>query len=320
MMNTPPINDARRLDDAARAGWLYHVAGNTQDEIARKLGVSRQSVQRLVALAVRAGLIKVRLDHPIARCMELSHRIKDRFELHNCEVVPSDPADPSAIIGLAQAGAAELERYLKLPEPQTIAMGTGRALRACADELPPMNCQQHSIVSLIGNIMDDGAASAYDVVVRVADRVKAKYYPMPLPVFCPSAENKTLLLEQPHIKPIFEKGSKADATFVGIGNLGTASPLFLDGFVSEKEVESLFTMGGVGEMLSWVFNRQGEIIDCELNRRVSSMKLVKNPANPVVAIAAGAIKVDAIMGAMRSGLINKLITNEYTAELILSSD
>ena len=61
-----------RLDDAARAGWLYYVAGNTQDEIARKLGVSRQSAQRLVSLAVSEKLIKVRLDHPIARCMELS--------------------------------------------------------------------------------------------------------------------------------------------------------------------------------------------------------------------------------------------------------
>ena len=53
--------EASRLDDAARAGWLYYVAGNTQDEIARKLGVSRQSAQRLVSLAVSERLIKVRL-------------------------------------------------------------------------------------------------------------------------------------------------------------------------------------------------------------------------------------------------------------------
>ena len=59
------------LDDAARAGWLYYVAGNTQDEIARKLGISRQSAQRLVSLAMSERLIKVRLDHPIARCLEL---------------------------------------------------------------------------------------------------------------------------------------------------------------------------------------------------------------------------------------------------------
>ena len=68
-----------RLDDAARAGWLYFVAGNTQEEIARKLGVSRQSAQRLVSLAVSEKLIKFRLDHPIARCMELSAQLSHRF-------------------------------------------------------------------------------------------------------------------------------------------------------------------------------------------------------------------------------------------------
>ena len=57
----------RRLDDAARAGWLYYVAGNNQEEIAQKLGVSRQTAQRLLSLSVSEGLIKVRLDHPSAR-------------------------------------------------------------------------------------------------------------------------------------------------------------------------------------------------------------------------------------------------------------
>ncbi|GAA0000174.1 hypothetical protein BRDID11002_01740 [Bradyrhizobium diazoefficiens] len=28
-------NDKSRLDDAARAGWLYFIAGHTQDEIAK---------------------------------------------------------------------------------------------------------------------------------------------------------------------------------------------------------------------------------------------------------------------------------------------
>ena len=65
-------HDGLRLDEAARAGWLYYVAGNTQDEIARKLGISRQAAQRLVSLAISERLIKVRLDHPIARCMELA--------------------------------------------------------------------------------------------------------------------------------------------------------------------------------------------------------------------------------------------------------
>ena len=86
-----------RLDDAARAGWLYYVAGNTQDEIAAKLGVSRQSAQRLVSLAVAEGLIKVRIDHPIAACLELARDLSARYALKLCEVVPTDPASPAAL-------------------------------------------------------------------------------------------------------------------------------------------------------------------------------------------------------------------------------
>ena len=59
---------AQRRDDAARVAWLYFVAGRTQEEIAVLLDLSRQAVQRLVALAVSEKLIKFRLDHPIASC------------------------------------------------------------------------------------------------------------------------------------------------------------------------------------------------------------------------------------------------------------
>ena len=99
-----------RLDDAARAGWLYYIAGNTQDEIARKLGVSRQTAQRLVSLSISAKLIKVRLDHPIGRCIELAGRLREAYGLQMCEVVPADPGSNSETIGVAEAAAAERER------------------------------------------------------------------------------------------------------------------------------------------------------------------------------------------------------------------
>ncbi len=127
-----------RLDDAARAGWLYYVAGNTQDEIAQKLGVSRQTAQRLVAMSVSEKLIKVRLDHPIAHCMELAARLKERFGLELCEVVPSDPASTSRNLGIAEAAAADMEQRLKSLHPIVLAIGSGRSLRAAVEQLEPM--------------------------------------------------------------------------------------------------------------------------------------------------------------------------------------
>ena len=149
MAKTPEL-ESNRLDDAARAGWLYYIAGNTQDEIASKLGVSRQTAQRLVSLAVSRRLIKVRLDHPIAHCLQLSQRLTDKYGLELCEVVPADPASQSVVLGVAEATAAELERRLESQHPIVIALGSGRTLRAAADQRPPMDCPQHKVVSLTG--------------------------------------------------------------------------------------------------------------------------------------------------------------------------
>jgi DNA-binding transcriptional regulator LsrR (DeoR family) len=312
-------SDSSRLDDAARAGWLYYVAGNTQDEIARKLGVSRQSAQRLVSLAVTERLVKVRLDHPIAKCMELSMRLKERFELLGCEIVPSDPDAPGSMTGVAQVGAVEMERHLKSNHPKIIAIGTGRALRSSVEQLPPMDCPQHRIVSLLGNMMSDGSATAYNVVIRMAERANARHYPMPLPVFARSAEEKKILHNQEPVHNILELTRQADVTFVGVGNMGLNAPLFVDGFLTREDVRALDRAGAVGEITSWVYDAEGKLIDGLINDRVASAPLVVDPANPMVAIAAGEAKVPAILGAMRGKLINTLITNEHTAELLLNT-
>jgi DNA-binding transcriptional regulator LsrR (DeoR family) len=94
-------NENSRLDEAARAGWLYFIAGHTQDEIAKMLKVSRASAQRLVSLCLAERLITFRLEHPIAACMELAARLKEAFHLVYCEVVPTDPAAPLLAAGIA---------------------------------------------------------------------------------------------------------------------------------------------------------------------------------------------------------------------------
>lgn len=312
--------ETRKLDDAARAGWLYYVAGKTQDEIAKKLNISRQSAQRMVALSVSEGLIKVRLDHPVAKCMDLALKLKSRFGLNSCDVVPSDESEPSSTLGLAQAGADEIERHLKSTQPKVLAMGTGRVLRACVDELSSLDCDQHKIVALLGNMASDGSASPYDVVVRMAEHVNAKHYPMPLPVLPRSQKEKEQLHGQHYVASNLKLAEDADVTFVGVGDLGAHSPLHLDGFITARELEELESKGAVGEMISWVFDRNGQLIDCAVNQRVASTPLKVNSDKPVYAIAAGEEKVDAILGALRSKMINGLITNEYTAERLLSID
>src|ERR1051326_2247640 len=109
----PSDSERSRLDDAARAGWLYYIAGNTQDEIAKRLKVSRATAQRLVSLCLSERLITFRLEHPIAACMELAAHLQEKFPLLHGEVVPSNPAAPNAVAGVAERAAALLEATLR---------------------------------------------------------------------------------------------------------------------------------------------------------------------------------------------------------------
>ena len=311
--------ETTRLDDAARAGWLYYVAGNTQDEIARKMGVSRQSAQRLVAMAVAERLVKVRLDHPIGRCMDLAGALSARFELHVCEVVPSDADAPDLLAGVAIAAAAELERILKSGGPKIIALGTGRALKATVDQLPRMSCPQHRIVSLLGNMMSDGSASPYNATIQMAQRVGARHYPYPLPVLATDDRELRNLHGQEAVKNTIALCRAADLTLVGIGQMDLTAPLFVDGFVPMAEMLELAESGAVGEITSWVYDREGRLIDCAFNRRVASAPLPKARDRTVIGVAVGEAKVRSIAAALRGRLINGLITSESSAERILSS-
>jgi DNA-binding transcriptional regulator LsrR (DeoR family) len=316
-MARKPESEADRLDDAARAGWLYYIAGNTQDEIARKLGVSRQTAQRLVSLSVSEKLIKVRLDHPISHCLELSERLKSVYGFEICEVVPSDPESDSMTIGVAEAAAAQLERYLVSQHPIIVAMGTGRMMRAMAEQMTPMDCPQHKVVSLVGNIAPDGSASQYDAVSRIADAVKAPHYPMPLPVIATTAHERALLLSQQPLRNVTELAHQADITFVGVGSIGDDAPLLRDGFVRADEMRALVKAGGVGEIIGWAFDADGQLLDGLTNDRVLSVPLQQPVRRRVIGVAMAPSRLRAIRGALRGRLMNGLITNEAMAERLL---
>jgi DNA-binding transcriptional regulator LsrR (DeoR family) len=307
-----------RLDDAARAGWLYYIAGNTQEEIASKLGVSRQSAQRLVSLAMSEGLVKMRLDHPIANCLELAERLKAAFALDFAEVVPSDAKSTSTTIGVAEAAASQIEKWLRSPQPIIMAIGTGRTLKAAIDQLPKMDCPQHRIVSLTGNITPDGSAAFYNVIFNLADKVKARAFPMPLPVFATSREERDLLHQQPMIKTTLELAAKANVTFLGIGELNDDAPLHEDGFITAAELTALQKGGGVAEIVGWSFDREGRIIEGMSNDRVASAPIPSRDTSLVIAIAKGEKKLPGITGAIKRRIINGLITDELTAEALLA--
>ena len=143
--------------------------------------------------------------------------------------------------------------------------------------MQPLECPQHKIVSLVGNIAADGTASFYDVIVRFADAVQAPHYPMPLPVIASTSHERQVFFEQASVRHIVSLATSADVTYVGVGDLGENPPLLQDGFISRKELQILNKAGAVGEIVGWAFDAEGRLIEGLTNDRVASVKL-ESPA------------------------------------------
>jgi DNA-binding transcriptional regulator LsrR (DeoR family) len=195
------------------------------------MGISRQSAQRLVSLAVAERLIKVRLDHPIAACLELADAFARNIDLKHVEVVPSDPVSGSTTVGIAEAAAAEIERWLKKPDPIVLAVGTGRTLKAAVDQLPAIECPQAShrvadrqyragrLGCLLQRHLQHGRCGQGAAFPDAAAGAGVT-----------SAEERETLHAQQLVRSTLEMSAQADVTFVGIGELGIDGPLCLDGF------------------------------------------------------------------------------------------
>jgi DNA-binding transcriptional regulator LsrR (DeoR family) len=312
-----PEGEKSRLDDAARAGWLYFIAGHTQDEIAKMLQVSRASAQRLVSLCLAERLITFRLEHPIAACMELASKLKGRFDLVHCEVVPTDPSVPLSTAGIAERCANLLETTLRSQTPVIVALGTGRAVRAAVERVSPIERPDHQIVSLVGNISTDGSASFYDTVGRLADRTGARHYPMPLPFLMSSEDERNRMVRIEPIARVKAVAAKADLRLIGIGQMDQKAQIHVDGFVTREELLEMMRLGAVGEVTGWAYDAKGRIIKDGTNKRLTSIPPEIPARSTTIAAAIGAAKVPAIKAALAGRVINGLITDEATARAVL---
>ncbi len=310
----------KKLDLAARAAWLYYVANNTQDEIATKLNVSRQAAQRLVSLAVTERLIKHRLDHPLADCIELAESLRARFQLTYSDVAPSDPDPKDPFSSLGAWAAACLESYVSVRAPTVVALSSGRALRAMVSELQPMNQPQHKIVALQGHMAADGRASHYEVVMYLADRINAQAHLLATPVVARSVMERDFMQQQGSFKAVQELVRQAKVAFVGIGEMMWNGPLQRDGFYGDTEVAELLERGAVGAILAWAYDRGGQLVKGAINDRVAGMSIAELPANRTIGVASGPEKIEAILAALRGKLVSGLITDEATARAVLAED
>lgn len=304
---------------AARAAWLSFIGGYTQEEIAQKLGLSRVKINRLIAEATEAGLVRVFVEGNAAECVALEARITAHWQLDFCSVSPTVDDGTLPLRTLAAAGAHYLHGVLERGDVKLIGIGHGRTLDEVVRYLPRIARPDVRFVSLLGSLTRHAAANPFDVIHRLVEVTGAECYFMPAPFFADSIADKKVLLAQKGLKDVFSLARAAELYVVGIGEVGVHAHMLATGTVTDKELREVKRAGAVGEVIGRFLDKNGHAVAAELNDRAVALKLEEIKGKSVVAIAGGADKTEAIKAVLESHVIKGLITDEATAKAIVDS-
>jgi len=303
---------------ATRAAWFYFVAGLTQAQIGKKLGINRIRVNRLLAQAREQGMVQIRITGRLADCIELENKIKERFKIDQAIIVPTPP-DSSLVrhvIGAA-AGGALAER---LQDGMSVGVGWGRTLRLSLRSVPRRPLRRVSVVSLMGGLTRGSAVNPHETASHLADLIDAQCYYIAAPALADSQATRDLLAQQPMIKDVFARLRKVDLVLVSAGGLAPDSTIHQVDLISEADAKSLKEAGAVGDLCAHWLDVEGRLVDHPLNKRAVALSPLDLKTVPCVIVASGgADKIEVLHGALKGGMVDILITDEATASGILAT-
>jgi deoxyribonucleoside regulator len=92
-------------------------------------------------------------------------------------------------------------------------------------------------------------------------------------------------------------------------------------YFSSQDFNKLIEKGAIGDICSNFYDIQGNIINnVRLNNRILGMGIRELKNLPIViGVACGEDKKEAILGALRGGFINTIVTNQGVAEYLINN-
>lgn len=296
----------------ARAVWLYHVEGSTQNDIATQLGVSRVMVVRMLADARRRNEVRVTVSAPLAELIELERQVETRFNIARVIIAPiADPEeDPVKVIA---AAAGNFISGLMKPG-MTVGVGWGRTLYNTLPFITGETLEDFRVVSLLGGIAAARRFNPAAFAWQFAELFQGEGFLIPAPAVVDSAETKHALLERCGLSAIFEMATKLDVALLSVGGITNLTTSYRTGYITEADRRSLVEAGAVGDLLYNFIDVNGDLVAHEVNERVISvnLSLLRRTAERVL-ISGGKEKRIALRAALKTLNPTTLITDEQTA-------
>ena len=310
-----------------KAAELYYRDGLSQQEIAQKLHTSRTSISRALIQARNEGYVQIRIQYPEQSNLGLERELEEKYGL--TEALVAVPAyDQSSDQEVAFQAVDYTLRVLK--KNMVLGMTWGRAMHGFVEQLAQderlrsLSFRNVKIVPFLGTPgvtqLDSWDATTYSntLATKVGNLLHCASYNLSAPMYVDGEKEKELIEGIDEISKVLHMAETADMALIGIGSMQKDSSIIKAGIRTEEEYKELIQKGAVGEIVGRIYDKNGQTVDEDLRRKMIGISLDKIAKIPVrVGISYGKDKIEAIKGAIVGGLVNVLVTDVPTAELLL---
>ena len=304
-----------------RVAWFYYKDEMTQDEIARRLSVSRASVGRMLDRARKVGLVSISLNADHLGAFEVARQLRETFGLAEALVIPDHEADEgdhhalNARLGLG--GAQFMSTHLR--PGGTLGVGWGETVSRVIASTAFGAVGPIHMVSLTGGV--DAYLPAFLSSTKgegPAEGEMTSATVIPTPIVASTPELAAALKAEPAIQAVLKQACDVDQAIVGVGTPAADATIVQMGYLEPEDVRTLHEHHVAGDILGQFFDAAGRVVKLPIHDRRIGIELADLAQIPkVVGVAGGPHKVDAILGALRGGFLDVLVTNELTALRLL---
>lgn len=307
-----------KIDLLVKVAYLYYHENETQAEIANLLGLSRPTIANLLQQAREEGIVTISLSSEYLSSMSLSFEFKKHFGLDDVLIVPgqkiTDPSLAKAKIGLI--AASYLEQNIQPGD--VIATAWGITMLEVALALSNHKFENLTIAQALGGLSTADSFNPGHVATLMAEKLGARVYHLYVPAVVESSEIRDILMRDSSIRAAFEVARSAHSAILGIGKIAHDATVVKAGFFSAGQMDELRLKGAVGDIFGRFFDIHGRPVVTEIDERIIALSLSDlKDIRPVISVAGGKDKEEAILGALNGGYVNILITDENTARNVL---
>lgn len=296
---------------------MYYKEGCTQEEIGKRLKISRSQISRILTQAREANIVHVTIRNPFSLEETYAEKLKMKYALSSVVVTASEATDPREGAAATVTAAARLLESL-LNDTSVVGVMAGKTVRDVCGAVHFSHMPKTKIVPVMGGWGIEGSNwHANSNAYLLGSQLRCKYYVMNAPSIVSMAESRQALMREPEIYRVLNLAKSADIVLMGIGQLDSNSTMYLSEIFSEDKLESIRSHGAVGNIMSNFIDQRGKVIDIpglgfQIGLDMRSLRSIPNR----VAVAFGQQKAEAIHAALRGGWATSFVTDIATAKLL----